>query len=509
MQRAAVAYQEIGGRRVPVEVKYRVAGTDVGFEVGEYDHTQPLVIDPILSYSTYFGAIGLDSARGIAADAAGNAYVVGVAQFADLPGPVVRPHTPLHPGSTSGDDRDAYVAKFRPDGSVEWTQLFGGTDWEIGRHAVAVGPDGDIYVGGDTHSRTFPRPPAPSIPTSRIQEDEFLLRLAPDGTTLRYSTVARSAEQPVERQPRALAVDAAGRAYVAGATGSNVFPGTIPGTAAERTRAEHRQRRRLRRPASAADGARLDWSRLFGGSLKTAPRLSPSINTAASMSSARRARSDFTVLNALYPHALRSPSDGEDCSPDGFLTYVWNDGSLGFLDLSGGTGERFDDLRRAGPLRPGVCRRHERQARRSTAMSQAVDRTKAASSTRSRRTATRCVGTRYVGGNGESQMNALVVHARPELVLGARHDGWGRMVLWLWRLSECAGPGAPRRRGRLFLQKWDALRMEHAGIQRHATAAAGHDNADGHRPSTRSATSSSPATRARRNFPLKNAAQRP
>src|SRR6185295_8806019 len=52
VQQPAVAYQEIDGRRIPVEVRYRIDGRDVGFDVGRYDATRPLVIDPILSYST-------------------------------------------------------------------------------------------------------------------------------------------------------------------------------------------------------------------------------------------------------------------------------------------------------------------------------------------------------------------------------------------------------------------------------------------------------------------------
>jgi hypothetical protein len=59
IQRRPVAYQDIDGRRVPVDVRYRILGRDVGFAVGRYDRTRPLVIDPILSYAMYFRRNGL------------------------------------------------------------------------------------------------------------------------------------------------------------------------------------------------------------------------------------------------------------------------------------------------------------------------------------------------------------------------------------------------------------------------------------------------------------------
>ena len=79
-QYAPVAYQEVsGGGRRTIESRYALKeGGQVGFEVGEYDPSAPLVIDPVLEYSTLLGGSLGDQGRDIAVDSAGNAYVIGV-----------------------------------------------------------------------------------------------------------------------------------------------------------------------------------------------------------------------------------------------------------------------------------------------------------------------------------------------------------------------------------------------------------------------------------------------
>ena len=89
-------------------------------------------------------------------------------------------------------------------------------EWEIGQ-AVAVGPDGDVYVGGETHSSDFPTTAGSYHPVATPQmEDEFLLRLAPDGMTLRYSTLLGAPQGRWNGTLAAVAVDPQGRAYVVG-----------------------------------------------------------------------------------------------------------------------------------------------------------------------------------------------------------------------------------------------------------------------------------------------------
>ena len=71
-------YQDIDGRRQTISGGYARRGpSTVGFDLGAYDASRPLVIDPTLAYSTYLGGSGLDVARGIAVDILGDAYVTG------------------------------------------------------------------------------------------------------------------------------------------------------------------------------------------------------------------------------------------------------------------------------------------------------------------------------------------------------------------------------------------------------------------------------------------------
>ncbi len=146
------AYQTEGGLRRRVGARYVLRGKkEVGLEVAEYDRRRPLVIDPVLSYSTYLGGTGGDVAYGIAVDSSGYAYITGITNSGDFP--------TLGSGQSSNSGNgDAFIVKLDTTGDelIYSTYLGGsGADTATGL-AVAAG---DAYVTGTTTSADFPTTP--------------------------------------------------------------------------------------------------------------------------------------------------------------------------------------------------------------------------------------------------------------------------------------------------------------------------------------------------------------
>ena len=113
--RKPVIYQEGVGGRVPVEGRYAMRREGIGFEVGAYDRSRPLVIDPVLEYSTYLGGSNSDSGFDIAIGPTGSVYVTGYTQSVDFP--------TLNPfqGAVAPTDilkTDAFVTRINPAGNA-------------------------------------------------------------------------------------------------------------------------------------------------------------------------------------------------------------------------------------------------------------------------------------------------------------------------------------------------------------------------------------------------------
>src|SRR5262249_30677259 len=135
--RKPVVYQLVKGSRQEVAAEYMLSDArEVSFKVGRYDVGEPLVIDPILSYSTYLGGNSGYQGQGIAVDGSGNAYVTGVANPANFP----------------GGDRAAFVAKLNAAGSALLYSTYIGGANALG---IAVDGSGNAYVTG-TASSNFP-----------------------------------------------------------------------------------------------------------------------------------------------------------------------------------------------------------------------------------------------------------------------------------------------------------------------------------------------------------------
>jgi hypothetical protein len=226
-----VAYQNMNGERKPISVGYVVRESDgrtVGFRVGPYDRTRPLIIDPVLVYSALLGGTGLDKGWDIAVDPDGSVYLTGETASANFP-----TNNALYPSNSSDriNQRDVFVAKLDAEGTnlVYSTYLGGGGD-DAG-FGIALDSVGDVYVTGVTASPNFPFPATAtnSISTNLhgaaglgiYPYDAFVVKLDPAGSQLLYSTFI-GGTQPDSAM--GIAVDEAGRIYVVGATASADFP---------------------------------------------------------------------------------------------------------------------------------------------------------------------------------------------------------------------------------------------------------------------------------------------
>jgi hypothetical protein len=208
--------REIGGRFVE-----RPGGW--GIEVGSYDPTQLLVIDPLV-YSTYIGGGGDDEGHAIAVDGSGNAYVTGYTGSTDYD------VTPGAFQTTNGGGDDVFVTKLNAAGTaLVYSTYIGGSDNDRGT-AIAVDGSGNAYVTGSTGSTDYDVTPGAFQTTNGGGADVFVTKLNATGTALVYSTYIGGSSTDYGD---AIAVDGSGNAYVTGLTTStdyDVTPGAFQTT---------------------------------------------------------------------------------------------------------------------------------------------------------------------------------------------------------------------------------------------------------------------------------------
>jgi hypothetical protein len=286
-QHKPVVYQEIDGARRDVTGGYvRKGANRIGFQLAAYDTTRPLVIDPIvLAYSTFLGGSDHDDAGGIAVDADGNAYITGGTASFDFPttAGAFQPAFPggafvtkLNPAGTAlvysayigggtgrgiavdaagnayvtgeaqsgvpttpgafqqtnaGVNGNAFVTKLNPTGSaLVYSTYLGGSAYDYGT-GIAVDADGNAHIIGNASSDNFPTTPGAFQPTYGGGGDAFVSKLNPAGSALVYSTYLGGSGSGTNGisgidNGTGIAVDASGNAYVTGTTFSADFPTT-------------------------------------------------------------------------------------------------------------------------------------------------------------------------------------------------------------------------------------------------------------------------------------------
>jgi hypothetical protein len=195
----------------------------IGFEIASYDHSKPLIIDPVLSYSTLLGGTTLDYGFGVAVDTQGNAYVTGFTFSSDFPTTRGALQTTCSGGC--GLASDAFVAKLNPSGSaLIYSTYLGGNGIDSG-YGIAIDSSGSAYIAGSTDSSDFPTTPGAFQTAFGGTTDGFIAKLNPTGSVLVYSSFLGGTNSD---QEYGIAVDPSGNAYVTGFTKSVAFP-TTPG----------------------------------------------------------------------------------------------------------------------------------------------------------------------------------------------------------------------------------------------------------------------------------------
>jgi len=244
-------YQQIANEDRPVAGKFVVlSDNQVAFEIGAYDRTQRLVIDPILTYSTYLGGSGDESCSkienqagisgaqftpgcpAVAVDAAFRTYVAGATTSANFPGvgsssfQTCLDTAPPNPATcTPGSNSDVFVVRFNASGTgLDFATYLGGSGTDV-TAGLAVDANFNVHVAGTTNSANFPTLLTSYQPTPlSVGTHVFVSEVAAGGGSLLYSTYLSGNGTEVAA---GLAIDNLGKEYVTGTTTSSNFPTTV------------------------------------------------------------------------------------------------------------------------------------------------------------------------------------------------------------------------------------------------------------------------------------------
>jgi len=221
VQQLPVVYQTAERGIQLISGSYKIVGPrEVAFELGPYDKSRPLVIDPVVLYSGFITGSGKDTAVVVTRDAQGYLYIAGHTGSTDL----TTVNNPKQ--GTQAGDQDLFIAKINPlnpNDSVVYLSYLGGSGTDEVKSMVMTSP-GVLYLAGATTSPNFPTTTG-AYRTSPIgDKDAFYMRVDLDpslGDALTYSTYFGGAGTD---GANAVTVDGAGSAYIAGYSGSGDLP---------------------------------------------------------------------------------------------------------------------------------------------------------------------------------------------------------------------------------------------------------------------------------------------
>jgi hypothetical protein len=226
LERRPIVYQDLPSGRREIPASYVLLSSDTAaLRLGAYDHTRKLIVDPILSYSTYIGGTQDDQITSVQVSSKGLLYMVGSTETQDITA-INGAYNNNNAGLT-----DIFLAIVDPtqagNGALVYFSYFGGSSIDIPL-ALAVDPNGVAYMTGTTNSTDFP------IFGNAIQTlgpatvtEAFIASIDPSKygqVSLIYSTFLGG--QTGANAGNAIALDKSGNVYVAGTTASSDFPVT-------------------------------------------------------------------------------------------------------------------------------------------------------------------------------------------------------------------------------------------------------------------------------------------
>lgn len=221
-----IVYQTINGTKHEVSGKFKLlANKDIGFDIGKYDKSQPLIIDPVLTMSTFIGGSGGDNtalAIAVRDQPLPHVYITGYTNSTDFP--TVGPFQ----STNKGPGRTAFVLKYDRDANaIEYSTYLGGSGGNDEGFAITTDSVNAAYITGETNSKDFPLQ-NPFQLTNKGARDftAFVTKLNPEGDGLVYSTYLGGSGE--NQEGNGIAVDINGFAYVTGETTSTDFPTKNP-----------------------------------------------------------------------------------------------------------------------------------------------------------------------------------------------------------------------------------------------------------------------------------------
>ena len=206
-------YQKIDEKEIEIAISYKIIDTEnnvFGFELGEYDETVDLVVDPELIYSTLIGCNGTDQLSDMAVDSEGCVYITGTPGGADFPGRIYSKYGAI------------FIVKFNSTGTaLEYSSFIGDSNNHGSTTGIAVDKEGNAYITGYNVGSGFPVTNG-AFDTNLISGGKcFITKINKSGNGLVYSTYLGGKGLNYLND---IAIDNTGNAYVTGYTQSSDFP---------------------------------------------------------------------------------------------------------------------------------------------------------------------------------------------------------------------------------------------------------------------------------------------